>query len=51
MIVDDPHLHVRFATSEQDLLGAQRLRYSVFVAELGGDGPLVDHSGRFERDR
>jgi len=51
MIVDDPHLHVRFATSEQDLLGAQRLRYEVFVAELGGDGPLVDHGGRFERDR
>jgi putative hemolysin len=51
MIVDDPHLHLRFATSEQDILAAQRLRYEVFVAELGGDGPLVDHAGRFERDR
>lgn len=51
MILDDPHLHVRFAESEQDLLGAQRLRYDVFVKELGGDGPLVDHDGRFERDR
>ncbi len=40
----------RLATSESDLLGAQRLRYRVFVEELGGDGDLVDHAGRFERD-
>ena len=51
MIVDDPHLHLRLATAEEDLLAAQRLRYEVFVAELGGDGPLVDHQNRFERDR
>ena len=51
MIVDDPHLHLRLATAEEDLLAAQRLRYEVFVAELGGDGPLVDHENRFERDR
>jgi putative hemolysin len=31
-------------------LAAQRLRYEVFVAELGGDGPLVDHAERLERD-
>lgn len=41
---------VRLATDERDLLGAQRLRYQVFVEELGGDGPLVDHPGRLERD-
>ena len=35
---------VRLATDERDLLGAQRLRYRVFVEELGGDGPLVDHA-------
>lgn len=46
-----PALEVRRAVREADLLGAQRLRYEVFVAELGGDGPLVDHAGRFERDR
>ncbi|MCA0272973.1 MAG: GNAT family N-acetyltransferase [Proteobacteria bacterium] len=40
----------RLAISEADLLAAQRLRYRVFVEELGGDGPLVDHAGRFERD-
>src|SRR5690606_32047493 len=33
-----------------DLRAAQRLRYRVFVEELGGDGPLVDHENRLERD-
>jgi putative hemolysin len=51
MIVDDPHLHLRLAASEADLRAAQRLRYRVFVEELGGDGPLVDHAARLERDR
>ena len=45
------HLKVRLAETEQDRLSAERLRYRVFVEELGGDGPLVDHTGRFERDR
>ncbi len=46
----DPHLSVRFAESAQDLRGAERLRYKVFVQELGGDGPLVDHAEALERD-
>jgi putative hemolysin len=51
MIVDDPHLHLRLAATEAELRAAQRLRYRVFVEELGGDGPLVDHGARLERDR
>ena len=51
MIVDDPHLHLRLAVTEADIRAAQRLRYHVFVEELGGDGPLVDHGQRLERDR
>jgi putative hemolysin len=51
MIVDDPHLHLRLAETEADVLGAQRLRYRVFVEELGGDGPQVDHLRRLEQDR
>jgi putative hemolysin len=47
----EPRFEVRLAQSEADLLAAQRLRYRVFVEELGGDGPMVDHAGRFERDR
>ncbi|MFQ6777555.1 GNAT family N-acyltransferase [Cereibacter sphaeroides] len=50
MIADDPHLELRLAASERDLLAAQRLRYAVFVEELGGDGDLVDHARRLERD-
>lgn len=46
----DDHFELRLAETGADLAAAQRLRYEVFVAELGGDGPLVDHAGRFERD-
>lgn len=50
MALDDPCFTVRLAGTESDLLAAQRLRYSVFIEELGGDGPLVDHANRLERD-
>jgi putative hemolysin len=45
------HLELRLARDGRDLLAAQRLRYEVFVAELGGDGADVDHGARLERDR
>ncbi|PRY21892.1 ornithine-acyl[acyl carrier protein] N-acyltransferase [Aliiruegeria haliotis] len=51
MTAEETHFKIRLAKSEQDLLAAQRLRYDVFVSELGGDGDLVDHDGRFERDQ
>ena len=41
---------IRLATTPEDLLAAQRLRYRVFVSELGGDGRLVDHAAGLERD-
>ncbi len=47
----DAHLTTRLASDERDLRAAERLRYRVFVEELGGDGALVDHKGRFERDQ
>lgn len=47
---DDTGLTLRLAQSEADLRAAQRLRYDVFVAELGADGPLVDHAQRLEQD-
>jgi putative hemolysin len=50
MTPDTAHFQIRLAKGEADLLSAQRLRYAVFVEELGGDGPLVDHAHRFERD-
>ncbi|KGJ04770.1 ornithine-acyl[acyl carrier protein] N-acyltransferase [Paracoccus halophilus] len=44
------YFETRLATDESDLLAAQRLRYRVFVEELGGNGALVDHANRLERD-
>jgi L-ornithine Nalpha-acyltransferase len=46
---DSPYL-LRLATKAEDLIAAQRLRYLVFVRELGGDGPMVDHAAGLERD-
>lgn len=50
MTPESPRFKIRLATDQADLLAAQRLRYRVFVEELGGDGALVDHAARLERD-
>lgn len=42
---------VKMAETPTELHAAQRLRYDVFVEELGGGGDLVDHSQKIERDR
>lgn len=47
---DASYFDIRLATQDRDLRAAQRLRYKVFVEELGADGPLVDHAARLERD-
>ena len=46
----DAALSVRLARDAQDLRAAQALRYRVFIEEMGGTGPLVDHQARLERD-
>ena len=51
MNVSEPKFLVRLARNDDDLHAAQRLRYDVFVRELGGDGPLVDHITQIEADR
>lgn len=43
-------LHVRLAQTADDLRAAQRLRYDVFVTELGGGGAMVDHTAQLEQD-
>jgi len=45
-----PAFEVRLVTDPADLEAAQRLRYRVFVQELGADGPMVDHDAGIERD-
>ena len=37
MTPEASYFETRLATDEADLLAAQRLRYRVFVEELGGD--------------
>lgn len=46
-----PEFSVRLARDAADIEAAQRLRYRVFVEELGSDGEMVDHEARLERDR
>lgn len=50
MQAEDRHFTLRLARDGRDLAAAQRLRYRVFVEDLGADGPLVDHAARLERD-
>ncbi len=50
VISDESIYALRLARDARDLRAAQRLRYRVFVEELGADGPLVDHAARLERD-
>ena len=50
-VIEESALEVRLARSALDLQGAQRLRYRIFIEELGAPGgPLVDHVLRLERD-
>lgn len=46
-----PSFTVKLAETEADLQAAQRLRYDVFVRELGGGGEMVDHDAGLEKDR
>lgn len=50
MIAEDRYFSLRLAEDERDLRAAQRLRYDVFVGEIGSDGPMVDHEARLECD-
>ncbi|WP_406870298.1 GNAT family N-acyltransferase [Thioclava sp. 'Guangxiensis'] len=48
--MESSRLEVRLAASEEDLLASQRLRYQVFVTELGGGGAMVNHAAQLECD-
>ncbi|WP_417721238.1 GNAT family N-acetyltransferase [Salipiger sp.] len=51
MALDEANFEVRLARDTKDVEAAQRLRYEVFVKELGGGGALVDHDRQLECDR
>ena len=46
-----PKFRVDLAKDAADIRAAQRVRYLVFVQELGGNGAGVDHAQRLEKDR
>lgn len=46
-----PSFTVKLAETPEELQAAQRLRYDVFVRELGGGGALVDHEAGLEKDQ
>lgn len=46
-----PIFRVALAQTQHDLYLAQRLRYDVFVSELGAGGLMVDHQAGVEQDR
>ncbi|MDR0807649.1 MAG: GNAT family N-acetyltransferase [Gemmobacter sp.] len=50
MTAEATGFELRLAADARDLRAAQRLRYEVFVGEMGSDGPLVDHGERLECD-
>ena len=45
-----PDFEVRIARSDEDIKAAQRLRYRVFVEEMGANGPMIDHTAQLEKD-
>lgn len=46
-----PQFEIKLANDTDELRAAQRLRYEVFVEELGGAGAGVDHAQRLETDQ
>lgn len=50
MIQKNPMFLTKFAVSPNEFHAAKRLRYQIFVKELGGGGALVDHENELECD-
>ena len=50
MDVAEGRFEVRIASSEEEIVSAQRLRYRVFVEEMGADPNPADAEARLERD-
>ncbi|NQY60509.1 GNAT family N-acetyltransferase [Cognatishimia sp.] len=51
MSASNPDFLLRLAETDEDIRASQHLRYQVFVQEMGGDGPMVDHDAQLERDK
>lgn len=51
MTAAHPDFLLKLAETDEDIRAAQHLRYEIFVQEMGGDGPMVDHDAQLERDK
>ena len=51
MKTDIDQFQVRLATCDKDIRAAQRLRYRVFVEEMGATVDAADHKAKIEQDR
>ena len=51
MLQHKPKFRTKIADSRSEFIAAQKLRYRIFVQELGGGGEMVDHDLGLERDR
>ncbi len=49
--MESHQFETRLARDEADIRAAQRLRYDVFVNEMGADASEANHAERLERDR
>lgn len=46
----EPDFEICIASSSEQIRASQRLRYKVFIEEMGGDGDFVDHINKLEKD-
>ena len=46
----EPEFEVNIASTSEQIRASQRLRYEVFIEEMGGNGKLVDHVNKLEKD-
>ena len=51
MPIKPPDFRTKLAQTDDELFAAQRLRYRVFVQELGGSGDQIDHERMLECDQ
>ena len=46
----EPQFEIKIAATNEQIRASQRLRYEVFIEEMGGNGKFVDHVNKLEKD-
>ena len=50
MVMNDSHFELKIASSKEEIEASQRLRYKVFVKELGASSDAIDQKSKIEAD-